>query len=38
MEVVLKAKHTFKTDISNEELFRDRLKVILHLEQNYQSS
>lgn len=43
MEVVLKAKHTFKTDISNEKLFRDRfneilLKVILHLEQNYQSS
>lgn len=43
MEVVFKAKHTFKTDISNEELFKDRfnevlLKVILHLEGNCQSS
>lgn len=39
MEVILKAKHTFKTDVKDEELFKERfneilLKVILHLEQN----
>ena len=29
MEVVLKVKHIFKIDISNEELFRDRFNKIL---------